>query len=132
MPLMNCCESVPTPISDIPLFSTPMIRPPVIAPTIRPTPPCTAAPPMKAAAIASSSNRFPAPGPAEFSRPVKTRPASADSTPMLTNSQKSMQRGASDESGEEPRARLDLESHLPLLPPFADLVADEQRQGEDP
>ena len=46
----------------MPLDMTAMIRPPMIAPWTLPTPPVTAAPPMKAAAIASSSNMLPAPG----------------------------------------------------------------------
>ena len=53
---------MPRPSSDMPLFSTPMIRPPMIAPVTVPMPPVTAAPPMKAAAMASSSKPVPAPG----------------------------------------------------------------------
>src|SRR5450759_2017675 len=52
----------------MPLLMTPMIRPPTTAPTTVPTPPVTAAPPMKHAAIASSSNMFPAPGWAPLDR----------------------------------------------------------------
>src|SRR3712207_8271596 len=55
----------------MPLLMTAMIRPPVMAPTTLPTPPCTAAPPMKAAAMASSSKLKPAVGPAWLSRPAK-------------------------------------------------------------
>ena len=80
---------MPMPMIDMPLFSTPMIRPPMIAPPMVPTPPCTAAPPMNAAEIASSSKPSPAFGPARLRRAVKIRPASAASTPMLTNSKKS-------------------------------------------
>ncbi len=43
---------------------------------------------MKAAAIASSSKLMPACGVPAFSRAAKTRPASAASTPMLTNARK--------------------------------------------
>ena len=81
-------RSVWAPISDMPLLITAMIRPPMIAPTTLPTPPCTAAPPMKAAAMASSSNMLPAVGLAWLSRPAKMMPASAASTPMLTKIQK--------------------------------------------
>ena len=45
-----------------------MTRAPMTAPTMVPTPPPAEAPPMKAAAIASSSNMLPAPGWAEFER----------------------------------------------------------------
>ena len=48
----------------------------------------TAAPPMNAAAIASSSNDVPAVGLAWLSRPARITPASAASTPMLTKIQK--------------------------------------------
>ena len=48
------------PMSCMPLLITAMIRPPTMAPTTVPTPPVTAAPPMKQAAIASSSNMLPA------------------------------------------------------------------------
>ena len=62
----------------------------VVATTVgQDTPPCTAAPPMKAAEMASSSNPSPAFGPARFRRAVNTSPASAASTPMLTNRKKS-------------------------------------------
>ena len=57
-------RSLGAPISDIPLLITATIRPPTMAPTTLPTPPCTAAPPMNAAAMASSSNDVPAVGPA--------------------------------------------------------------------
>ena len=60
----------------------------MMPPAMVPTPPWMAAPPTNAAAMASSSNPSPAFGPARFSRAVKTRPAIAVSTPMLTNSQK--------------------------------------------
>ena len=56
------------PMICMPLDITAMIRPPMIAPCTLPMPPVTAAPPMKAAAIASSSNMLPAPGWAEFER----------------------------------------------------------------
>ena len=80
-------RSLGEPIRDMPLLITAMIRPPVTAPTTLPTPPCTAAPPMNAAAIASSSKLVPAVGPAWLSRPAKMIPASADSTPMFTKIQ---------------------------------------------
>src|SRR5215213_2837015 len=48
-PLMKDCTSLPRPSSDMPLFSTPMIRPPIMAPVTVPMPPVTAAPPMNTA-----------------------------------------------------------------------------------
>jgi len=42
-----------------PRFSTPMTKPPIIAPETLPTPPATAAPPMNTAAMASSSKPVP-------------------------------------------------------------------------
>ncbi len=61
-PLMSDWYSVPTPRIDMPLFSRPMMRPPMIAPGTEPMPPVTAAPPMNTAAMASSSKPLPAPG----------------------------------------------------------------------
>ena len=55
-------------MSCMPLLMTAMIRPPTIAPVTRPTPPVVDAPPMKHAAIASSSNMFPAAGCAALDR----------------------------------------------------------------
>ncbi|MCY1310130.1 hypothetical protein D9M70_602940 [compost metagenome] len=72
----------------MPLFRTPMIRPPIMAPATVPIPPWTAAPPMNAAAMESSSKPVPPAGCAEFRRAVNTRPANAASTPMLTNRRK--------------------------------------------
>src|SRR4051812_28044119 len=85
-PLINMTRSLGAPSRDMPLLITAMMRPPVMAPTTLPTPPCTAAPPMNAAAIESSSKLVPAVGPAWLSRPAKMTPAMAASTPMLTNS----------------------------------------------
>ena len=59
-----------------------------MAPTTVPTPPVTAAPPMNAAAIASSSNMLPALGWAPLDRDEKTTPATAARKPMLTKIQK--------------------------------------------
>jgi hypothetical protein len=42
--LTSMTRSLGAPISDMPLLMTAMIRPPVMAPTTLPTPPCTAAP----------------------------------------------------------------------------------------
>ena len=83
-PLIACCQSMLTPTIDIPLLRTPISRPPTIAPTTVPIPPVVDAPPIKHAAIASSSNPFPPFGVAEFNRPVNTMPARAARTPMLT------------------------------------------------
>src|SRR5215208_649904 len=88
-PLMNDWTSVPRPSSDMPLLRTPMIRPPIKAPVTVPMPPVTAAPPMKTAAMASSSKPVPAPGSAELLRAVNVIPAMAARKPMLTKSQKS-------------------------------------------
>src|SRR5919107_1467646 len=73
MPLTSRTRSLGAPIRDIPLLITAMIRPPVIAPTTLPTPPCTAAPPMNAAAMASSSKEVPAVGPAWLRRAAEHR-----------------------------------------------------------
>ncbi len=86
---MSCWYSVPRPSSDMPLLSTPMIRPPIMAPVTVPMPPVTAAPPMNTAAMASSSNPLPAEGSAELLRAVKAMPASAARKPMFTKSRKS-------------------------------------------
>src|SRR3954462_6772814 len=86
-PFTSITRSLGAPIRDMPLLITAMIRPPVIAPTTLPTPPWTAAPPMNAAAIESSSKLVRAVGPACWSRPAKMTPATAARTPMLTNSQ---------------------------------------------
>ena len=59
---MTICHSIPTLSIDITLFSTPITKAPTTAPTIVPTPPEAEAPPIKQAAIASSSNIFPASG----------------------------------------------------------------------
>ena len=52
----------------MPLFITPMMKAPTTAPITVPTPPAIEAPPMKTAAITSSSNPTPALGVALFSR----------------------------------------------------------------
>ena len=52
-----------------------MTRPPIIDPMTVPTPPETAAPPMKTAAIASSSQPVPSNGPEAVDRPTNTMPA---------------------------------------------------------
>ena len=56
------------PSSDMMLLMTAISRPPIIAPPTRPMPPVVEAPPMKQAAIASSSRPLPAPGWAAFIR----------------------------------------------------------------
>ena len=38
-PLMTCCQSMPMPMIDMPLFITPMMKAPTTAPMILPTPP---------------------------------------------------------------------------------------------
>ena len=68
----------------MPLFITPMTKAPITAPSTLPTPPEAEAPPMKQAAMTSSSKPRPAFGVAVFRRAANTRPASAASTPMLT------------------------------------------------
>ena len=72
----------------MPLFITPMTKAPITAPITLPTPPEAEAPPMKQAAITSSSKPRPALGVAVFRRAANTRPASAASTPMLTKVKK--------------------------------------------
>src|SRR5699024_1669302 len=67
-PRTPACVGCEVPLLAMPLALTALIRPPMIAPWALPTPPVTAAPPMKAAAIASSSNMLPAPGWALFER----------------------------------------------------------------
>ena len=59
-----------------------------MAPTIVPTPPVTAAPPMKAAAMASSSAPVPAAGWAPLVYAEKMTPAMPARKPMLTKIQK--------------------------------------------
>ncbi|CPU61869.1 Uncharacterised protein [Mycobacteroides abscessus] len=54
-PLIACCHAASTAMIDRPMLSTPMMSAPIMAPEMRPTPPVTAVPPMKHAAIASSS-----------------------------------------------------------------------------
>ena len=66
-----------------------MTRPPMMAPITVPTPPVTAAPPMKAAAMASSSKLVPAFGLAAVRRAVVTSPARPASSPMLVITRKS-------------------------------------------
>ena len=61
-----------------------MTSPPMMAPTTVPTPPVTAAPPMKTAAIASSSQPVPSNGPEAVERPTKIMPARAASTDMFS------------------------------------------------
>ncbi|MNY75908.1 hypothetical protein D3C86_2153240 [compost metagenome] len=74
---------MPMPMIDMPLFITPMMKAPITAPVILPTPPEAEAPPMKQAAMTSSSKPTPAFGVAELSRAVMIMPASAARTPML-------------------------------------------------
>ena len=79
---------MPTPTIDMPLFMMPMTKAPMTAPVTLPTPPEADAPPMKQAAMTSSSNEVPALGVAVLSRAAKISPASADSTPILTKVRK--------------------------------------------
>jgi TIR domain len=72
------------PVIDMPLFKTPMMEAPIIAPSTVPAPPEAEAPPTKTAAMTSSSKPVPARGVALLSRAAKIRPATAASTPMLT------------------------------------------------
>jgi len=53
---------MPMPMMDMPLFITPMMKAPMTAPMTLPTPPEADAPPMKQAAITSSSKPRPALG----------------------------------------------------------------------
>ena len=55
-----------------------------------PTPPVTAAPPMKTAAIASSSQPTPSNGPEPVDRPTKIMPASAARIDMFIMTRKSI------------------------------------------
>src|SRR3546814_18679092 len=75
---------MPMPRIDMPLFITPMISAPTTAPVTRPTPPEAEAPPMKQAAITSSSKPRPAFGVAVFRRAAQIRPASAARTPLVS------------------------------------------------
>ncbi|MNP66289.1 hypothetical protein D3C76_1619840 [compost metagenome] len=59
----------------------------MMAPMTVPMPPEAEAPPIKQAAIASSSKFVPAFGVAELRRAAKIRPDSAAKAPMLTNTQ---------------------------------------------
>ncbi|MNR56115.1 hypothetical protein D3C85_1766310 [compost metagenome] len=61
-----------------------MMKAPITAPITRPTPPEAEAPPMKQAAITSSSKPRPALGVAVLSRAANTSPANAASAPMFT------------------------------------------------
>jgi hypothetical protein len=79
--------SIPSPTNDIPLFSTPINSPPIIAPIIVPFPPEVDAPPIKHAAIASSSKDVPAFGVAAFNLAANTNPDKAANTPIFTNTQ---------------------------------------------
>src|SRR5690606_27383372 len=88
MPLTTCCVDWSTPMSCMPFDMTAMMRPPTIAPVTVPMPPVTAAPPMKQAAMASSSNMLPAAGWAALDRAENTTPATEARKPMFTNIQK--------------------------------------------
>ena len=70
-----------------PVIQYPITKPPMIAPNTVPIPPEAEAPPIKQAAIASSSKLVPALGVAAFRRAAKIRPDTAASTPMFTNTQ---------------------------------------------
>jgi hypothetical protein len=59
---------------DRPMLSTPTTSAPTMAPEIRPMPPVTAVPPMKHAAIASSSKFWPAAATAAPARDVSRSP----------------------------------------------------------
>ena len=72
----------------MPLFITPITKAPMTTPITLPTPPEAEAPPMKQAAMTSSSKELPALGVAELSRAATIRPASPASTPMLTKVRK--------------------------------------------
>ena len=77
-----------TPSSESPLLSTAMTRPPMIEPTTVPTPPETAAPPMKTAAMASSSQPTPSLGPDAVERATNIMPARAARTDMFIMTRK--------------------------------------------
>ena len=68
----------------MPLFMTPMTKAPITAPTTLPKPPVVDAPPIKHAAMTSSSMPSPAFGVAVFRRAAKTSPPSAAMTPIVT------------------------------------------------
>ena len=81
---MVCFQSTLTPIMDMPLLRTAITKPPTMVPMTEPMPPAAEAPPMKQAAIASSSKLVPALGVAASSLPATRSPARAARTPMLT------------------------------------------------
>ncbi|GMA40895.1 hypothetical protein GCM10025883_29400 [Mobilicoccus caccae] len=87
---MMAVSSAPTPSSCIPLLSTAMTSPPMMDPTTVPTPPLTAAPPMKTAAMASSSQPVPSNGPEAVDRATKIMPARAARIDMFIMTRKSM------------------------------------------
>src|SRR5271154_466913 len=72
----------------IPLFITPMKKAPMTTPMTLPTPPEAEAPPMKQAAMTSSSKELPALGVAEFNRAATIRPARPASAPILAKVRK--------------------------------------------
>ena len=72
----------------MPLFMTPMTKAPITTPRTLPTPPEADAPPMKQAAMTSSSKELPALGVAELSLAATISPARPASTPMLTKVRK--------------------------------------------
>src|SRR5665647_3510045 len=87
-PLTTDCHAGSTRMIDRPMFSTPMMSAPTITPDTRPIPPVTAVPPMKHAAIASSSYMVPAFAVAAPAFDAVTMPATPARVPMLTKIQK--------------------------------------------
>ena len=65
-----------------------MTRPPTIDPMTVPTPPVTAAPPMKTAAMASNSQPTPSKGPEALDRATNIIPASAARIDMFIMTRK--------------------------------------------
>jgi hypothetical protein len=77
-PFIVICQSLPKPNIGIPLLKTPITSAPIMAPVTVPIPPDAEAPPIKHAAIASSSKLIPAWGEAALSLDAKQMPATAD------------------------------------------------------
>ena len=90
--MIAICQAEFTAMIDSPMLSTPMISAPTMAPEMRPIPPVTAAPPMKHAAIASSSYPVPAEATAAPAREELTMAAIPVSAPMFTKMEKSTAR----------------------------------------
>ena len=83
LPLTIICQYVSTSSIDMPLSRLAITSAPIRAPYTVPEPPRIDVPPMKQAAIASSSAEVPADGAPAARRAVLIRPASAHIRPMF-------------------------------------------------